>query len=134
MTDITLGAVTLPGDMQWIDEFRWSAVSQQIEVTTGGSLLVEESAQLAGRPITLEGRMDGSIGFALPVRSVIAALQAMADAPLVAPMTLALADGRSFSVRFRYGDGVPVEAAPIKHIVPAEDTDLYTLTLRLMQV
>ena len=56
----TLGAITLPGDLEWIDEFSWSPVGQQVDVTLGGSLIVEESAQLAGRPITLRTGQSGN--------------------------------------------------------------------------
>lgn len=131
---ITLASVTLPGDMQWIDEFDWTPVSQLVEVTTAGSLLVEPSKQLAGRPITLEGRMEGGLGFAIPTRAVIKALQALADTATDTAMLLTLDDGRTFNVLFDYGNGTPVAAKPIKHIVPPDDGDLYTLTLRLMQV
>jgi hypothetical protein len=131
---ITLASITLPGDMQWIDEFDWSPVAQQVEITTGGSLLVEESAQLAGRPITLSAPLNGNVGFALPTRAVVAALQSLCNTPHSTSMLLTLDDGRTFNVRFDYSNGTPVEAAPIKHIVPQDDADLYTLTLRLMQV
>lgn len=138
MTDITLGSlsagfVTLPGDMQWMDEFTWLPTTAQVELACDGALLVEESAQLAGRPITLEGRMDGSTGFALPTRAVLVALRAMAAVPWQNPLTLTFADGSSYTVRFRHADGA-IEAKPMKHIVPAADTDFYSLTLRLMQV
>lgn len=136
--DITLGSVsagtvTLPGDMQWTDEFAWLPTAAQVEVACNGAVLVEESAQLAGRPITLEGRMDGNTGFAIPTRAVINALRAMAAVPRQSALTLTLEDGRTFAVRFRHGDGA-FEARPIKHIVPAQDADLYSLTLRLMEV
>ena len=58
----------------------------------------------------------------------------MADTATDNPMLLTLDDGRTFNVRVDYSHGTPVEAAPIKHIVPQDDADLYTLTLRLMQV
>jgi hypothetical protein len=131
---ITLGAISLPDDMEWTDEFAWLPVGQQVEVTLGGSLLVEESQQLAGRPITLEGRMDGNTGFALVSRATVLALRALAAAPLTAPLVLTLADTRSFSVRFRHGDGTAVEARAMKHIVPQYSTDLYAITLRLIEV
>lgn len=129
-----LATIELPDDMQWIDEFTWLPVAQQVDIASDGALHIEESVQLAGRPVTLEGRLEGSVGFALPARSTIVALHALAQTPRTDPMTLLLPDGRSFNVMFRHGDGVAVEAHPIKHIVPAEDADLYTLTLRLMQV
>lgn len=128
------GSVSLPGDMQWIDEFSWLPTAQQVEVACSGALIVEESAQLAGRPITLQARMDGNTGFALVERSVLNTLRAMAAAVQATPLTLVLEDLRSFTVRFRHSDGLAVEAVPIKHIVPPANTDLYSLTIRLMQV
>ena len=76
---ITLGSiaawtVTLPGDMQWSDEFAWLPSTSLVEIACNGALLVEESAQLAGRPITLEGRMESNVGFALPNRATVIGL------------------------------------------------------------
>lgn len=132
---IQLDTITLPADMEWTDEFTWLPTAQQIEFAGNGALIIEESAQLAGRPITLEGRMEGRIGFALVPRATVSALRALAATPRNAPLALALEDGRSFNVMFRHGtDGAAVEAHAMKHIAPHEDADLYAITLRLMQV
>lgn len=131
---VQLAAVALPADLQWSDEFTWLPTAHQVELACDGALIVEESAQLAGRPITLEGRMEGSTGFALVSRATVTALRALASAPQLVPLSLLLEDGRTFDVRFRHGDGAAVEAKPMKHIAPHEDADLYSLTLRLMQV
>jgi len=131
---ITLGLIDLPGDMEWTDEFGWSPVTQQKDISFGGSVIIEESAQLAGRPITLEGRLESGVGFAVIARATIVALRALAASPLSAPLTLTLEDERSFQVRFDYESGNPVEAKPYKHIVPALDSDWYELTLRLLEV
>ena len=131
---ITLDTITLPGDMQWTDEFSWTPVTQQVESTFGGALIIEESGLLAGRPITLEGRNESNVGFAVVERSTIVALRALAAAPLSDPLTLTLHDGRSFTVRFNYGAGNPVDAKPYIHIVPPLDGDWYELTLRLLEV
>lgn len=130
----TLGLIDLSGDLQWIDEFNWTPVTQQVEVTFGGSLVIEESAQVTGRPITLQGRLEGNLGFAVVERSTIKDLRALAAAPLSSPLTLTLHDGRSFQVRFNYAAGNPVDAKPYRHIVPSLDADWYELTLRLLQV
>ena len=130
----TLGDITLPDDLQWIDEFDWLPVSQQVEVSTGGSLIVEEFGQLTGRPITLEGRMDGNVGFAMIRRDVLLALRTLAATPRTTPLLLTLDDERTFNVLFRHGDGeAALVAKPLKHIVPAEAADLYSITLRLME-
>lgn len=128
-----LQAVVLSDDLEWSDEMLWSPVAQQVEVTTGGSVLVEESAQLAGRPITLQSGTDGDKYWGLATRTTVEALRALADVTHVNPMTLTLADGREFSVRWRHGENA-LEARPWKHIVPAEPDDLYLITLRLFKV
>lgn len=130
----TLDTITLPADMKWTDEFRWTPVAQQVEVTTAGALLVEESGQLAGRPITLEAQRDDDGGYVWVDRATLLDLNALAASPLADSILLTLHDGRTFNVRFRYGDGPPVDATAVRHIVPAVDDDVYTLTLRLMQV
>lgn len=130
----TLGAVQLPMDVEWTDEFGWLPTAQQVDVTIGGSLIVEESKQLAGRPITLRGVFDSSPGYAVATRAVIKALYALADDPLVSPLLLTLEEGQTFNVRFRHHDGLAVEASALKHIAPHDDADLYAFTLRLMEV
>lgn len=133
--NITLGAIVLPFDMEWTDEFNWLPTAQQVEVASDGALIVEESAQLAGRPITLEGRLDGNVGFAPTARSTVIALRTLAATPRDTPLLLTLGDDRTFNVLFRHADGAPaVEAKAYKHIVPQYADDRYSLTLRLMQV
>lgn len=126
---ILLGAISLPGDLRWSDEFAWSPVSRESEYSLTGALIVQESAKLAGRPITLEAR-DEAQGYVWLTRSTILALKALADTPGWTG-TLTLEDGRSFSVAFR-ADGL--EAAPVIHRAPADGADPYTLVLRLQTV
>ncbi len=141
MTDLTItltsGAtvVTLPGDLQWVDEMTPWKVAQVYETTLTGALLITESARLAGRPITLQSGAD----FGWVQRSVIEQLQALIDVPNGPVMTLALPDypvgsgTRDFSVRFRRDTGA-IESAQLKHKTPPAPTDYYSLVLRLMQV
>lgn len=132
---VILDTIELPEDLRWADEYAWLPVASQVDVTCGGSLLVEESAQLAGRPITLESGTDGDgRHWAVVTRETVEALRALAAAAQADPLELELEDGRTFDVRFRHGDGVAVEARPVKHIAPHENGDYYHLTLRLLQV
>lgn len=126
----TLADVVLPLDLEWIDRDTWSPVSQQTEVTLGGSIVAEESAQLAGRPITLRTWQSGSSAAGPITRGQLDLLQALAYAPRSTPMTLVLPDGTTWQVYFRHAD-LAVDARPWKHVWPAESTDLYLLTLRL---
>lgn len=135
MADITLASVTLPEDLQWIDEYADGSdlVGQVEDVTITGALVIQASAQQAGRKLTLQGRIEGSVGFAAVPRSVIDALRALAATP-AAVYSITLADGRTFDVMFRRGDGPAIEAAPIKHIAPVQSDDWYFPTIRLLMV
>jgi hypothetical protein len=132
---ITLGTVSgLSGDMQWIDEFTGGSdlVGQVETATITGALIVQASAQQAGRRITLQGRMDGDKGFGILTRAQIEALREIAAVP-GAVYELTMPDGREFNVMFRR-ENPAVEAEPLKHIWPAEDADKYTCTINLIQV
>lgn len=48
--------ITLPTDLNWTDEYKWTPVVQSQEYAISGSLIVEEWVKQAGRPITLQGR------------------------------------------------------------------------------
>lgn len=128
-----LDTIALSDSLEWPDEFLWSPVSQQVEVSSGGSLVIEESAQLAGRPITLQSGSSGDTYWGVATLTTVTALRALADTPRTTPMELELEDGRTFDVRWRHGSNA-FEARPIQHIVPAEAGDLYLITLRLLEV
>ena len=127
--DITLGGVTLPGDLRWTDEFAWSPVARSQDYSLTGALILQEAVKLAGRPITLEARNENA-GYIWLARAQVAAVQALADTPGWSG-TLTLMDGRSFTVAFR-DEGL--RADPVWHIAPHEDADAYTLTLQLQTV
>lgn len=123
MPAITLGGVTLPDDLQWIDEFAWSPVVRVSEYSLTGALLLEEATRLAGRPITLGG------DHAWLHVSTLAALRALAATPGWTG-TLTLADARTFAVAFR-GEGVT--AVPVVFQAPsgaAEDQWRVTINLQ----
>lgn len=132
---LTSGAtvVTLPADLQWVDEFQTWKVQQIVETSLSGALIVHESARLAGRPITLS---SGS-GFAWVRRSVVDVLRGLEATANGPHMTLSLPDypsgARTFTVRFRR-DAQAIEAAPIKFKAPPAPDDYYSLVLRLMEV
>jgi len=132
---LTSGAtvITLPVDLQWVDEFSPWKVAQVFEHSLSGALIVQESAKLAGRPITLQ---SGS-NYAWATRETVQALQTLEAVANGPNMTLSVptheAANRTFSVRFRR-DAAAIEAAQIKMLLPPAPTDWYSLTLRLMQV
>lgn len=132
MSDWDLEGVTLPGDLLWSDEFKWSATRQVHSNTITGALLIEQSAVLAGRPITLQSH---GTYIAVVTRATVDALKALDVTPR-SNMTLTSPDDpeRVFTVQFRHADGVAIDADPIDFCSPVASTDLHTLTLRLIVV
>ena len=125
---ITLGAITLPEDLVWEDEFEWTPVEDSIDTALSGSLVIQSGTRAKGRPITL----SGTESHAWAPRSLVESLKVLADAP---PGSLTLSyHGREFPVRFRYGEK-PYTARPVSFYsgTPLAD-DFYTITVRLMEV
>jgi len=124
---ITLDALTLPNDLIWSDEFDWSPIQQTESYTLTGALVVESGKMLAGRPITLAG--DEKSAWA--TRAQVNALYALLDTDPT--MLLTLHDGRTFNVKFKHA-GQPVQAKPVIDYNNPDDSDWYTLTLKLFTV
>lgn len=124
----TLAGIALPAQLHWEDEFAWSPVGQAIDVALDGELVVEESAQQAGRPMTLRGGLDR----AWAQRATVAQIYALAAQP--AQQHTLLYRGETFTVIFDRRSGPPVEARSLWADAEPEDTDDYELTLRLLQV
>jgi hypothetical protein len=131
----SIGTVTdLPADLQWIDEFSAGSdlVAQSEQFTITGSMVVQASAQQAGRFVTLQGRAEGENAFAVLTRAQVLALRALAATP-GAIYTLTLCDGREMDVMFRRENpAIEAEAWPFK--APQESSDFYLCTINLIQV
>lgn len=104
------GSIALPDNLIWEDEDEWDPLSQNQDYTLTGALVVEESARLAGRPVTLAGGK----AWAWLTRAQLATLRALGDAAGVS-MTLTLHDATSLAVTPRRDGpgGAWVEAAPL---------------------
>lgn len=136
MTDfIIIGPLEIPGDLQWIDEFAQGSdlVGQDVTVSLTGALIVQASAQQAGRKLTLQGRLESNVGFAPVTLATLKSLRALAAVPGEV-YTVTLLDGRTFSAMFRRDDGPAVEAAPLNNIAPIDDADYYFPTIRMILV
>lgn len=136
MTDIVLGGVTLPGDLQWTDEFTAWKVGQNIKTSLTGARIVQESALQSGRPITLECDRSGEqfVGLKLDVLRALQALEEVAGATYELILPAHNSGTRSFMVAFNREGGQAIEATPIRFAAPAIDADYYAVTLRLMTV
>jgi hypothetical protein len=128
---IILAGITLPDDLQWIDEFTGHGVGQIITPTLTGALLVEEAQQTKGRQITLE-----SNGAAWTTRSTVEALATLVATPLALGATLAFewADGRTFDVVFDRSRGPGFRATEVQRLAGGiqQATHPYLIEINLL--
>lgn len=122
-----LDTVQIPRGMVWADEHNWVEAESATEYSITGALLVDSGVRLAGRPITLQAEDDS--GWIR--RDALLSVRALAAVP-GAQYTLALADGRSFTVMFAPGD--PISAHAIARPEIPTDRHPYVATVRLIQV
>ncbi len=123
---IQLENLQLPDELVWVDETDWTPVAQNEEYFLAGSLGVQTSVKLSGRPMTLT-RKNGEVWVS---RALILSLMALAAEP-GKEMTLTMHDGRVFRVMFRHSDGPPLIAEPvIEYNIPPEWA-YYSLALHL---
>lgn len=114
----------LPADLIWADEFTDPIKAQSRKRTLDGALIIEESALIGGRAITLDGGDHAWVE-----RQVIEQLRGLAALP--APFALVLPDGRSFSVAFEHSKGA-FKALPVWPADRYDATAPYTLTVYLL--
>lgn len=121
----TLGSIVLPDDILWTDEYQWSGTRQNLERSLGGRLFVQHGSVSKGRPITLNCHWL--------TRATLDQLEAARDIP-GATLLLTLPDARVFSVVFRHHEGEPIQATPIIDYPIYDADDVFTVTLKLMEV
>jgi hypothetical protein len=99
---VTLAGIELPVDIQWVDEFSDHGVGQEITPLLTGHLLVEETVQPEGRPMSLR---TGPLCWV--ERTVVEALYELQATALEDGETLPLvwADGRTFDAVIDRGRG-----------------------------
>ncbi len=121
---VTLNSIELPDDTIWQDEFDWTAVAQSVETDITGGLVVEHTAGLSGRPVTLH------LGWIN--RSTLEDIETLRDDPDQPVMVLNLSDGRMLNVLFRHYDGVPIEAMPVIERPFYIEEDIFDVILKLI--
>ena len=124
---ITLGTLTLPDDLIWIDEFTWTPMAKSSQYSVEGALIIQNALKLAGRPITL----SGDVSAAWIARGVVKDLWALLSS--ATGLLLTLNDARTFNVTFAPGDN-PINAQPIVDYGTPDDADWYSLSIKLIQV
>ncbi|MBB5204400.1 hypothetical protein HNQ51_001714 [Inhella inkyongensis] len=121
--------VDLPADLYWADELSWSAVTQTVEHSLTGALIVQFGTRQAGRPITLQPPEEGKSSWIS--RAALQQLQVWAQLPGQA-LTLTLR-GLARQVIWRHQDGA-LEPRPVQHFADVAPDDAYTATLRFMEI
>ncbi|MBN8887600.1 MAG: hypothetical protein J0I77_17885 [Rudaea sp.] len=131
----SIGTVTLDTELQWIDEFDQGSdlVGQTETISITGALIIQASAQQAGRAMTLQSGSSGDQFWGPLTRAQVNALKALADVP-GATYPVVLSDGRSFTAMFRRAGKAAVTAAPITFYDPPSDSDYYNVTIYLILV
>lgn len=127
MTEHLLGALPLPADLVWTDEFTWPTVVRKTEYALTGALIVDVGQRQAGRPITLGGDAGGG----WVTRATVDALRVLAS-EVPGQFVLALADGRSFNVIFAPESAI--SAAPLYPIADPGADFPYVVTIKLIEV
>lgn len=124
----TLDNITLPDGLVWEDEFDWTPVSQEKTVSLTGTLIIQEAAALAGRPITLKGEDS-----CWTTRAIVQSLYALAQTA-DKEMTLTIA-GTARTVVWSRGNEPPVEAKPVFPLMePGTDYTYILRTLRFTEL
>lgn len=129
MTTLSDGVTTLDlsPDLLWSDEFTWQAVEASVTRTWTGALVVQNTARVAGRPITLEGDAP-NVGWL--TRTQLEQCHGWASIP---EQMLALTyRGVNRTVFFRHQDGA-IESTPVVPFNDVQPGDFYVVRLRLME-
>lgn len=124
--------ISLPNDLLWVDEFRWTPVASSSSYSLAGSLIIEQGVKLAGRPITLEPP-DNEMAWVS--RATHAALRAAAAIP-ARRFKLMLeypTDAREFLVAFAPVDD-PIDGNPVKGFPEHEPDSWFSVKLKFIEV
>lgn len=128
---VTATEYPLPA-LHWVDEFNWNPAVSDNEWTLTGSLVIEPSLRLSGRPITLQCPQP-DMGWI--TREQLIALRA-ASTVLGRKYTLHLEyanDSRTFTVVFDHQNGNHIEASPVKGFPHVESGEWFTVVIRLIE-
>ena len=122
VTTITLN------DFEWVNQYEWSDIKQQLTRTVGGGIVIEETSVSVGRPIVISSGESVWI-----TKSVLDPLIVLIDT-IDKTYTLTLDDASTITVMFDRSSGSPYSAKPVwrKNVQLADD--YFTLTLRLIKV
>lgn len=121
-------SLALSDDLFWSDQYAWAPVEQTVDRSITGALIIQASARVGGRPITLQADDETSAWMPL---SAVQQIMTWAATPLQ-QMTLTV-NGAAHTVIFRHQDG-PIEAKPVVFYNDQQSDDNYIATLRFMEI
>jgi len=125
---ITVDAIEIPDDLHWVDEHDWTPIAQTEQFTLTGSLVVDQGAKSAGRPITLTS------GEAPKGAAIDGALLTLLKSKVSSGVAMVLYyRGVSFDVMWRGNN--PITATSLVPELADPDADsLFWITLRFIEV
>lgn len=124
--------LNLPNDLLWEDEFSWSPTVSNHSFALDGTLIVEQAAKRAGRPISLAAPAN----MAWVNRATMEKLQQWASLKnTVFKLLLEYPnDRREFNVIFdNSGDGA-LSGSPVKGFPAHEQGDWFIASMKLIEV
>lgn len=125
---ITLGALTLPDALVWVDRFTPNPVAQSFKRSYGGRVLLTSLQLIAGRAITLEaGQTYGWIDKSVADELIIMSQQVGATYSLVFGL-------ETMTVMFRHYEPPAVELTPFVPRTEHEATDILIGRIKLVTV
>ncbi|NWO05827.1 MAG: hypothetical protein HLX50_09070 [Alteromonadaceae bacterium] len=118
--------INLPRDLQWTDQFSWSAVEQSAEYSLTGALVVQQGVKQAGRPFTL-----ASNGGVWVYKPDVEALYALYNQTSTLTLTI---NGTSYPFQFERPGGLKVSEVRRLAIGEQDQTHRYTIEIKGFEV
>ncbi|MBF0464028.1 MAG: hypothetical protein HQK88_11180 [Nitrospirae bacterium] len=124
---IKLGDVILPNDLTWPNWFEWTGISETVERTLSGDVVIY-GTEITGQIIDLTSGSDyGWITYK--------DLKMLVDMASVYGETYELNyNGDTFTVRFRHEDSPVLEFTPVTDAAEFIDNDYFYGVIKLMEV
>lgn len=127
----TNAAITLPDSIFEREEFNWSPLKSNVDISLQGNIVVEQSKMVNGRPIVMSNRDD--TGWVK--RSVVEQIESWVE---VESLLIELTSGTGSSQKVRKvifdTSQNALEAKPVSEYFSPSPDDPFTITLRFLEV
>jgi hypothetical protein len=118
----TIGALPLPDDLVWVNEFSTTQIAQSKKRTLTGVNVIQESTLIHGRNIILDG-----LGGSWITRAELLALRALAESEDVSHVLRF--NNVNYDVRFDRSSGSAIEATPVVNCSDPTSDHNYSIKL-----